>query len=291
MPVDGRDVAEPLLEPLEAHGRLGVARVGVVLRVIDDGCRGIGAHEGWSSWAVTDGSRERGRGPRVLLRTAARAEVGARYGQGLAGVKGDPITRGRRAISRMMGGMHLPRVAPAALLVVVALVAGGCGTGDAPGTPPITPGVERGAPRRQHRDARLLVRPVDRRPRARRDGGAPRHQRRPRDPRGGRRRHREPARVGGGRGRDHRRPAGPDARRPRARGVRRRPDRGRLRPADGRHLGRARRTPRPRPAAGSSAATSPATGRRGWSSRSGSSARAACRSGHRRPCPSTSPGG
>jgi uncharacterized cupredoxin-like copper-binding protein len=37
--------------------------------------------------------------------------------------------------------MHVPRVAPAALLVVAALVAGGCGTGEAPGTPPITPGV------------------------------------------------------------------------------------------------------------------------------------------------------
>ena len=174
-----------------------------------------------------------------------------------------------RAVAASLAAVHRA----AAGLVVVALLAAACDTGAPAGTPPITPGTSGDAARGQRGHARLRVRPVGRRPRARRDGPAARDQLRPREPRGGR----------SGRSTTSW-PGRPPRRRPSARRRARRrssaaarlrghPGRRRVRAAGRRHLdGPGRRGVRAR-AAGSSAATSPATGRRGWSCRCGWSGR------------------
>ena len=185
-----------------------------------------------------------------------------------------------------MGALRLAAGATAILVLVAA-----CDTGAPAGTPPITPGTS-AAPREVNIVARdyTYVPSVDL-PGAGRDRAPARAQRRPRAARGDHRDARRPARLGGGRGGRDRRAAGTHAVRARPGRVRGRPRRRRLGAARRRHLDGARGRRRPRRAAGSSAATSPATGRRGWSCRSSWSARTGKPQGTAAAAPVDRPGG
>ena len=305
---DGDDVAVALLEALEADRRRGRAR-----RIPGVGVATAGRCScAWSStWACGPGLTEPAggsvvlwpagcvvtRGCRLQCMAPSATRGGAHARCRCAAVSSDlrpAVPRARLAHHGAMHArfgppsLHAPsrmgalRLAAGATAILVLVAA--CDTGAPAGTPPITPGTS-AAPREVNIVARdYTLRPVGHLPGAGRDRGPARAQRRPRAARGDHRDARRPARLGGGRGSRDRRAAGTDPERARPEWVRRRPRRRRLGAARGRHLDGAGGRRRPRRAAGSSAATSPATGRRGWSCRSSWSARTGSRWGRRRPC-------
>ncbi len=274
MPVDRHDVAVALLDAFEAHGdrRMDARADGV------RSSRGRGSGSGVAKRFLADGGR------------ADLADDGSRQRavRVAAACQGDgrlvPVDRARR-LRRRWHVRHRAVTGSSLAVAVAWSAAAACSPR------PATPGAVAGHAAARRRDADATPREVNL---IAKDYSflpavldlvpgetiAPaRRQRRPRGPRGGHRRRRRPGRLGGRGGGHRRRPARPDAAgRPCRRtspGMRVvvRSGRARRRPLDGPdrrpRLGAGDRPADP--AAGSSAATSPATGPRACGSRSAGS--------------------